>query len=298
MKFHRIPGEYAILPRILSVSFFAHSPIRLLLIVALAGCGMLNPASALAWGPEGHFQVGTIALQTVDEQAASRVWELLGTRDPSALGEACNWPDAVRETPEWEWSAPQHFVNIPRSASQYERERDCPDGLCVTESIKKYAGQLTMAGLSDEARWQAFAWLCHLVGDLHQPLHAGYLDDRGGNNIQISYQGEQDNLHQFWDRMVIRERFNDHQDPHRPNSDQSAFVAGNIWDPAETNGWTSESHALVEQTCYPPDEVIQSDFADRSWLLIQEQWLKAGKRLARILNATLGTGEVVLDRDP
>ena len=119
MKFHRIPGEYAILPRIMSVSFFAHSPIRLLLIVALAGCVVLNPAPALAWGPEGHFQIGTMALQAVDEQA-----------------------------------------------------------------------------------------------------------------------------------------------------------------------------------CYPPDEVIQSDFADRSWLLIQEQWLKAGKRLARILNATLGTGEVVLDRDP
>ena len=98
--------------------------------------------------------------------------------------------------------------------------------------------------------------------------------------------------------VLIREHFNDHQDPHRPNSDQSAFVAGNIWDPAETNGWTSESHALVEPACYPPDEVIQSDFADRSRLLIQEQWLKAGKRLARILNATLGNGEVVLNRDP
>jgi hypothetical protein len=140
------------------------------------------------------------------------------------------------------------------------------------------------------------------VGDLHQPLHAGYLDDRGGNNIQISYQGEQDNLHQFWDRMVIRERFNDQQDRDGPNSDHPALVAGNIWDPAETDDWASESHALVKQACYPPDEVIQSEFADQSWLLIQQQWLKAGKRLARILNATLGNaqgnGNVVLKRDP
>ena len=290
------------MPRIMSVSFFAQSPIRLLLIVALTSCGVLNPSPAMAWGPEGHFQIGTMALQAVDKQAAARVWELLGTSDPAALDEACSWPDTVRKTPEWEWSAPQHFVNIPRTASRYERERDCPDGLCVTESIKKYAGQLAMPGLSHEARWQAFAWLCHLVGDLHQPLHAGYLDDRGGNNIQISYQGEQDNLHQFWDRMVIRERFNNHHDRHRPSSDKSTFDAGDIWDPAETNDWTSESHALVKQACYPPDEVIQSDFADQSWLLIQEQWLKAGRRLARILNATLGNaqenGNIVLKRDP
>jgi len=281
----------------MSISFFAYSPIRLLLIVALTGCGVLNPATALAWGPEGHFQIGTMALQAMDEQAATRVWNLLGTSDPAALDEACSWPDAVRKTPEWEWSAPQHFVNIPRTASQYERERDCPDGQCVTESIKKYAGQLAKPVLSDQARWQAFAWLCHLVGDLHQPLHTGYLDDRGGNNIQISYQGEQDNLHQFWDRMVIRERFNDHQDRYGSNSDHPALVAGNIWDPAETDDWTSESHALVKQACYPPDEVIQSDFADQSWLLIQEQWIKAGKRLARILNATLGNGEVELNRE-
>ena len=41
--------------------------------------------------------------------------------------------------------------------------------------------------------------------------------------------------------------------------------------------------------------MIQADFADQSWLLIRKQWLKAGVRLARILNATLGEGEVVID---
>ena len=264
-------------------------------MLALLTIGSMNLETASAWGPEGHLQIGELALRLADEQAASRIWLLLGTNDIDAVNKACNWPDEIEETPQWEWAAAQHFVNIPRAAQWYERERDCPDGLCVTEAIKKYAGQLTDSRLGRERRWQAFAWLCHLVGDLHQPLHAGYPDDRGGNYVQISYKGEQDNLHQFWDRILIRERLpSGSWQKHRP--DGTMRVAEMVWNPYETDNWTSESHALVRQASYPPGEVIQSDFADRSWLLIQNQWRKAARRLAQILNATIGEGQLIIDR--
>ncbi len=177
----------------------------LLLILA-----SLNPVTARAWGPEGHVQVGMLAVENLDPTARTWLREMLGTNDVAAIDKACNWPDQIRDTRGWEWSGPQHYVNIPRSASHYDRERDCPDGLCVTEAIKKYAGQLGDPRLDDSQiegrkQWEAFAWLCHLVGDLHQPLHAGYRDDRGGNDVEVSYMGEAMNLHQFWDRAVIRE---------------------------------------------------------------------------------------------
>ena len=132
----------------------------------------LIPAIAWGWGPEGHTQVGMLALQSLDPTARQRVRDLLTTDDISAINKACNWPDHVRETSEWAWSAPQHYVNIPRSSSHYERQRDCPDGLCVTEAIKKYAGQLSDPRQDKRKQWEAFAWLCHLLGDLHQPLHS------------------------------------------------------------------------------------------------------------------------------
>ena len=265
-------------------------------MLALLILGALFQEPARAWGPEGHFQIGILALQAADTSAASRVWQILGSKDAEALAEACNWPDRVRKTPHWKWSAAQHFVNIPRAASHYERGRDCPDQLCVTEAIKKYAGQLSDSRRDGKSRWRTFAWLCHLTGDLHQPLHAGYLDDRGGNNVDIIYRDEEANLHQFWDRVLIRERLPHSSDWQKNIPGHPVRPAARVWKLSEVNDWTSESHALVKLAAYPPDRVIQSDFADQSWLLIRKQWLNAGLRLARILNATLGEGEVVIEK--
>ena len=139
-------------------------------MLALLVIGATFQEPVRAWGFDGHAQIGNLALQEADAGAASRVWHLLGSNDTEALAEACNWPDRVQKTPRWKWGEPQHFVNIPRTASRYERDRDCPDDLCVTEAIKKYAGQLADSRRDGRSRWRAFAWLCHLTGDLHQSL--------------------------------------------------------------------------------------------------------------------------------
>jgi hypothetical protein len=256
----------------------------------------LIPAIAWGWGPEGHTQVGMLALQSLDPTARQRVRDLLTTDDISAINKACNWPDHVRETSEWAWSAPQHYVNIPRSSSHYERQRDCPDGLCVTEAIKKYADQLSDPRLDERKQWEAFAWLCHLMGDLHQPLHAGYRDDLGGNTVEVRFKGESMNLHQFWDRALIRENF-------KPNGNWQKLVLSSDptlfskpWNPMETDIWTDESHQLAGEKVYPTGEVIRADFAENGWILIRQQWIRGGERLAWILNAVVGEGEVEIKR--
>ncbi len=256
----------------------------------------LNPHIARAWGPEGHKQVGMLALQSLDPTASQRVREILKTSDAAAIKKACNWPDDVRETSEWAWSAPQHYVNIPRSASRYDRQRDCPDGLCVTEAIKKYAGQLSDPRQDKRKQWEAFAWLCHLMGDLHQPLHAGFGDDLGANTVDVSYKGKSMNLHKFWDRALIRENIDPNGKWKKPVSCSDFTLYDKPWNPMETNIWTDESHQLAAEKSYPPGEVIHADFAEDGWLLIRQQWIRGGERLAWILNAVVGEGEVEIKR--
>jgi hypothetical protein len=222
------------------------------------------PASAFAWGQEGHRIVGVDALPLLDDSAQAAVVEILGSDSDLAVGEACFWPDTVRNTPQWEWSSPMHYVNIPRSARHYKRERDCADGMCVSEAITKYAQELGRPGLDAERRWQAFAWLCHLVGDLHQPLHAGYRDDRGGNYVDVDYKGKPYKLHQFWDRVVIRERLGSGDRWSRPYPDPEWTHAPGNWNPQEVIAWTDQSHALVSHSAYPPGRVIDESFASRS----------------------------------
>ena len=264
------------------------SKLRILLCnVALAWA-----VPAICWGPEGHRIVGAEALSRLDGTARAAVVEILGSDSVEAIDEACSWPDTVRETAEWEWSAPQHYVNIPRSAHHYDRQRDCPDNLCVTEAIGKYANELSRKEISGKQRWQAFAWLCHLVGDLHQPLHAGYRDDRGGNYVEIEFKGEIHNLHQFWDRALIRDRLGSADAWDRPCQERVEPGAGGNWKPETVNAWADESHQLVARYAYPPASGIDAAFADQSWLVTRRQWQKASKRLARVLNAVLGEGTI------
>lgn len=255
------------------------------------------PLTAFAWGQEGHRIVGVNALLLLDDAARAAIVEILGSDSDQAIAEACFWPDTVRETPQWAWSAPMHYVNIPRGVHHYERERDCADGMCVTEAILKYADQLSQPGLDAEQRWQAFSWLCHLTGDLHQPLHTGYRDDRGGNSVDIEYKGKAGNLHQFWDRVVIRERLGRGDDWARPYPVDSAWASiPDYWIPGNVKSWTDESHALVGSSAYPPGRVIDGFFADQSWLIIRQQWQKASNRLARVINAAVGEGEVLMGK--
>ena len=262
-----------------------------LICLAVTIAALAPVPSTLAWGPLGHAAIGNAAVAELNPAARAQVVGILQATSAetlaTAVDEACFWPDTVRESPEWSWSSPLHYVNIPRSSTRYDRQRDCPDGLCVTEGMLKYATELAKPGLEHERRWQAFALLCHLVGDLHQPLHAGFRDDRGGNQIAVEYRGERINLHRFWDSVLVNERLAGISSESialgRPTGDA---IPGH-WAPADVVAWTEESHALAAARAYPPTSVIDDAFADASWKLIQQQWRKAATRLALILNAVL-----------
>ena len=251
---------------------------------------------AFPWGAEGHAAVGISAMKLTDDRAIQQLNTILGSTDNNRMFELCNWPDQMRELPEWDWATPQHYVNLPRSANSYDAERDCPEGLCATEAIKKYAAELANERLSMERRKQAFGWLCHVVGDMHQPLHCGFGDDRGGNEVDIIVDGETMNLHSFWDSHQINTRAGSLSTLLEQIAPELEQNPGNQWNPSEVDQWTNESHDLAATLVYPDETVVSNAYKEQSWVLIQKRLPLAAMRLARLLNATLGEGEVVLDR--
>jgi hypothetical protein len=253
------------------------------LLIALA-C----TAPVLAWGPEGHRIVGVEAVELLSPAARAELTGILGGDSGAVVGQACNWPDTIRETAQGRSSDPLHYVNLPRHADSYDRQRDCPDGLCVTEGIIRFAAELGQPGIGQQRRWQAFAWLCHLVGDLHQPLHAAFRDDRGGNQVTVEYGGQRYNLHEFWDSILVEERLGPGYRWTRPPTEQARTRESPRWDPTDVADWTAESHRIAASRSYPPQPQIDAEFADQGWLLIRQQWQKAAHRLASILNTVLG----------
>jgi len=266
---------------------------RLFLCLASAACALLAPGQSTAWGPLGHATIGNAAVQQLTAAERGQLMELLSVKTDdelsAAVGESCFWPDTVRDSPEWSWSAPLHYVNIPRSSDRYDRQRDCHDGTCVTEGVLKYASELGRPGLDRERRRQAFAWLCHLVADLHQPLHAGFRDDRGGNRVHVVYHGEQSNLHRFWDSLLVNDRLPDDGSRARAVEAAADHPTESRWNPAEVVHWTNESHTLATEWAYPSGSTIDAAFEDASWAIIQRQWHRAAGRLAGVLREVLPT---------
>jgi hypothetical protein len=150
--------------------------LRLLLYIALV---IAAPASALAWGSEGHRIVAEIAEQRLEPVAAKQVRDLLAIENATTLADVANWPDQIRrqrpETASW------HFVDIPITAPAYDPARDCVGGNCVVAKIDQFTAEVRNPTLPARQRLEALKFVVHFVGNLHQPLHASDDNDRGGN---------------------------------------------------------------------------------------------------------------------
>jgi hypothetical protein len=249
---------------------------------------LLATAPAFAWGPDGHRVVGFLATREMSWEARARLRDILGTDDPVAAAESCNWPDQYRATDEGAWSAPLHYVNVPAGADDYDRRRDCPGGACSAEAIKRFAAELGNERLPPQRRRQAWAWVCHLAADIHQPMHSGYRHDRGGNDVPVEFMGRDMNLHAFWDHALIELNYTDWT---RLAADLKPLlppVEAHAWRPENADRWVRESHGLLRQSGYPDSEHISREFAAAGWLLARRQLALAATRLAALANAELG----------
>lgn len=251
---------------------------------------------SFAWGRDGHTAVGILAINQLQPEALQALESIVNPLTKQAMAEACSWPDVLRESKEGEWSGPLHYINIPRGDEVYTESRDCPEQVqsigrpaqyCATEAIKYYATELVNPEATGEQRWRSFAWLCHLVGDLHQPMHAGFADDLGGNDVKVVYDDWHMNLHHFWDSALIKQQAGSWQYLVGQLSEFPLVQAGSDWSPSMVNDWTNRSHKLASESAYPASANIDEVFAQQSWELIQEQIRLAASHLALIINTEL-----------
>ena len=172
----------------------------------------LSFSNAWAWGQEGHSIVAEVAQHRVSASTLDKIGKLLSVESGSnavSLASIASWADdykfepAGKDTPSW------HFVNIPDDQPAYNQPRDCNKGCAVT-AIDQSKGTLENCAATPDSRRLALKMLVHLVGDVHQPLHAtdrtdAYTrkDDRGGNDIPVTFFGKASNLHEVWDTGII-----------------------------------------------------------------------------------------------
>ena len=287
-------------------------------LLAAAGAAPL----ACAWAPQGHRTVAAIADRLLTPAAGVVVARLLADdRDkfgnPSgrtSLEAVANWADELHGTaaarPRW------HYDDVPVCGSA-PKARYCEGGQCNTEQLKRLIVVLADAGAPLPQRNEALKWVVHLVGDIHQPLHAADNDDRGGNLVPVVLEGVhtrgRENLHRVWDNDLVRLALHTrgHQQP-PGNIDSLAGEAQRLvadGGQGSPDSWASESNNLARNVAYqypgftcgaPPGNLVVLDAAYQreAEAIVRERLLLAGARLAAVLNQALTPDSTVPRRPP
>ena len=214
------------------------------LVIALSLFCAVSPIEA--WFNGGHMVVAYIAYQNLTPQTKARVDALL-TKNPLyakwisgvadaqkgvvAFVNAATWPDCIKETscspgytsdggdtPPGNSTDAQnigyqdklmhkywHFVDRPDEAGVPGQAPKSPNAQSEIERLTKAIGTAE----SDDIKSYDVVWLEHLVGDVHQPLHATSrftknhpAGDAGGNLLYFCAKPCKDELHAFWDGLL------------------------------------------------------------------------------------------------
>jgi S1/P1 Nuclease len=281
----------------------------------LAAVLLLAAPAAFAWGPQGHRIIGAIADRLLTPEAHAAVLQILADdRDkfgnPSGrttLESVSVWADELRgtaaERPSW------HYDDTPICGSA-DKARYCPDGQCNSEQLKRLTAVLGDPRAPARERDEALKWIVHLLGDIHQPLHAADNADQGGNRVPVALAGVhtrgRKSLHRVWDNELLQRalRVSNHQRP-PPDIDALASEAAKLErqvGPGTPDSWARESNNLARNVAYRypgfacnrvPASIVVLDasYQEDAELVVRERVLLAGARLANLLNSTLARAQ-------
>jgi hypothetical protein len=191
-----------------------------------------------------HQVICEIAFQELTPPAKAEVRRLLGTEpDPTLrrFATACTWADHPRKRPT------EHYLNLPRTrTSVTAAAQTCPlAAVCLLTAIAADTAVLQDATASDADKLQALKFLGHWMGDLHQPLHLSFQDDRGGNEVEVRGCCTP-KLHAVWDTCVLIQGMGSQAErsvaslrAELSDSDRQAWTQGDM------RSWADESYHIT-----------------------------------------------------
>ncbi len=304
------------------------APIAALAIVAFGVFAF--PAIGSAWNATGHRTIADIAWAHMTPHARARAVDLLmhgpalanlaslrpttgreADRDRALFMNAATWADLIRDRNQpWHaynrsnWHYADFYWDIV-DGHPHDIPGTGPDSMNAGERIVAFRAAIADPNVADTTKAVDLAWLLHLVGDIHQPLHCSSLvdaqnplprGDMGGNNFHLDGNNR---LHWYWDSIL------DEAAPRLVGEDSIAYATrladqieqrytlAALADPAAATdiaGWEREGLHLAQTVVYSgiaqgvtPSTAYQAEALRTS----EAQMALAGYRLAALLNADL-----------
>lgn len=292
-----------------------------------------------AWSESGHHLIALLAFDELTPEEQQKLLAILTLHpryaedftpsekirnaDRFRVGTAGYWPDIVRRLPDynrptWHYQLGATLtlgdpaqMQVPETPGPLPPEATLEtQDLYIAQAVELCRRVLGDSQAAPGDRAIALCWLAHLVGDAHQPCHAGSLyaaglfpdGDRGANSIRSR---QKNNMHAVWDGL-LGGQFNEGAMNRRvkeisDSAEVTAIGEVAIAKPDALNPlvWLAESreaaiaHAYTHEVLGPinatmeeggelPEVYFSESYLQQAGRLAQLRAAAAGKRLAAI----------------
>jgi len=235
---------------------------------------------AVFWGKNGHRVTGKIAEKHLTRKAKKSIDKILKGK---SLAFVSTYADEIKSDRKYSKYYPWHYVNMNLDQT-YEQAEKNPEGDLVT-GINTCIAILKDKNSTDKEHNFHLKMLVHFMGDLHQPMHIGQKEDKGGNSIQVEWFGSGTNLHSVWDSKMIDdwemsyEELADNADS-LSKKQLEAIEKGSIVD------WVNEVHIVTKEVynSVKVGENLRYNYSYDHFGTVRAQLQRGGIRLAKVLN--------------
>jgi hypothetical protein len=237
---------------------------------------------SFAWGPTGHRVTGFVADKYITTKARKNLDKLLAGQ---SLAMASTWMDEVRSDSLFDYMEDWHWVTVPYGTS-YEQAVKNPKG-DIIQTIERVINELKSKKFSEKDQALRVKILIHLIGDIHQPLHVGGREDRGGNDIKVSWFKTDSNLHRVWDSDMIDDSKLSFTELAESLEKPDEIQLRN-WQKLSAREWANESQQYKKNIYDIGNGKLGYRYSYLNFPIVRERLLQAGVRLAGILNEIYG----------
>jgi hypothetical protein len=162
---------------------------------------------AWSWGPLGHQAICDAAWRSSSAATKKIIASAAKRMGYNTFASGCVWADHIRGKKKYDALKRLHYMNVPKTQNLLDKD-PCGDlhlkkPSCILSAITFYSKRWFDTQLSRRERDEALLFMAHFIGDIHQPLHVGFADDRGGTRKKIIFDGRILSLHRFWDTEVL-----------------------------------------------------------------------------------------------
>ena len=250
------------------------------ILIAFLGVFLTSSAKTPDWGQTGHRTIGKIAEQYLDKKTKKEIAKIL---DGQSLALVSTFGDDIKSDKRYKDFSPWHYVNMPFGVKYEDSEKNSEGDL--VSGIAKCKAVILDKNASKDDKAFYLKLLVHFIGDLHQPMHVGRAEDKGGNAIQVQWFNNGTNLHSLWDSKMI-DSFQMTYTEMAENADKISKEQIKYLQQGTIADWANETQTFAIKA-YASTEVgekLSYNYMYDNFGIVRSQLQKGGIRLAKVLN--------------